>query len=292
MNLNEIQKLSQNKLSFTKKKYTVIIGANPSKTARSPILWNYFFEKTNQNIEMIPIDTKKEHVKKILSLLSKDKNFIGGCVTVPLKEVVFKELFKKKSLDKITKKIGAVNCLYRENDRIIGTNTDGEAALKVFQKKFGNIFNKKCLVLGYGGVGKAIAAFFNSKLKTKVLVSNRTGISKKIIKKNNIEFIKWKEITSILPKMNIIINCTSLGFDKNKQTPIDKKKIKLVKDNTYFFDAIYNPLETNFLKLAKLKSKNYINGLEMNKLQAILAIKKVLKNKISLVKVHKVLTNF
>ena len=56
--------------------------------------------------------------------------------------------------------------------------------------------------------------------------------------------------------MNIIINCTSLGFDKNKQTPIDKKKIKLVKDNAYFFDAIYNPLETNFLKLAKLKSKN------------------------------------
>ena len=88
----------------------------------------------------------------------------------------------------------------------------------------------------------------------------------------------------------MIIN--SNFFDKNKQTPIDKKKIKLVKDNTYFFDAIYNPLETNFLKLAKLKSKNYINGLEMNKLQAILAIKKVLKNKISLVKVHKVLTNF
>ena len=45
MNLNEIQKLSQNKLSFTKKKYKVIIGENPSKTPRSPILWNYFFDR-------------------------------------------------------------------------------------------------------------------------------------------------------------------------------------------------------------------------------------------------------
>ena len=292
MYLKKIQTLAQNKIISKKKNYTVIIGANPSKTARSTKLWNYYFKKTKQNIEMIPIDTKKNNVKKILSYLIKDPNFIGGCVTVPLKEVVFNELLKLNSLENITKKIGAVNCLYRKEKKIIGSNTDGEASLAVFCKRFGNIYNKRCLVLGYGGVGKAVVAFFNSKLKFKVLVANRKKILKRIIKKNSIRGVKWENLIKYIPKVDILINCTSLGFDKNKESPITKKVFNVIKKDTYFFDVIYNPIETPFLKQAKLKSKKLINGLEMNKLQAILAIKKVMKNKTSLKKIHRILSKF
>ena len=292
MYLKKIQLYAQNKIICKKKNYTVIIGANPSKTARSPKLWNYYFKRTKQDIEMIPIDAKKSNVKKILSYLAKDKNFIGGCVTVPFKEVVFNELLKLNSLESITKKIGAVNCLYRKNKKIVGSNTDGEASIAVFCKKFGNINNKKCLVLGYGGVGKAVVAFFNSKLKYKILVANRKKILKKVIKNNNISAVNWKDLTKYIPKVDILINCTSLGFDKNKKSPISKKVFDLIKKDTYFFDVIYNPIETTFLKQAKLKSKNLINGLEMNKLQAILAIKKVMKNKTSLKKIHSILSSF
>jgi shikimate dehydrogenase len=292
MQLKEIQLLAKNKINLSKKNYTVIIGSNPSKTARSPILWNYFFKKTKEEMEMIPIDTTKKNIKKIINVLSKDKKFKGGCVTIPFKEIIFKELLKKNSVDKITKKIGSVNCLYKKNNKIFGTNTDGDASLKVFKKKFGNVKNKKCLILGFGGVGKAVSAFFNSHLNSNVVISNRTNLSKKIIKKNNIEFIKWKEIPKVISEIDIIINCTSLGFNKNKKSPINFETFKMIKKNAYFFDVIYNPLETTFLKLAKLKSKNIINGLEMNKLQAILAIKKVQKNKISLQKIKKSLSKF
>ena len=60
MYLNEIQTLVKNKINLKKKNYTVIIGSNPSKTARSPILWNFFFKKTKMDLEMIPIDTSKK----------------------------------------------------------------------------------------------------------------------------------------------------------------------------------------------------------------------------------------
>ena len=185
-----------------------------------------------------------------------------------------------------------MNCLYKVNNKILGTNTDGDASIRVFQKKFGNIKNKKCLILGFGGVGKAVSAYFSSKLNYKVMVSNRTNLRKKIIKSNNIEFIKWKEIPKVISKIDIIINCTILGFDKNKQSPLNSKIFNLIKKNAYFFDVIYKPQETTFLKLAKIKSKNIINGLEMNKLQAILAIKKVLKNQSSLGVIEKSLSNF
>ena len=78
-------------------------------------------------------------------------------------------------------------------------------------------------------------------------------------------------------------------FEKLKQ---HDENFNNIKKNTYFFDVIYNPLETPFLKLAKLRSKNCINGLEMNKLQAMLAIKKVMKNLTSLRKIEKSLLKF
>ena len=292
MYLKKLQSLIQNKIILKKKKYTVIIGANPSKTARSPALWNYFFKKTGEDIEMIPLDTNKKNVKKILAILSNDKKFLGGCVAVPLKEKIYDELLKKNALDKITKKIGAVNCIYKHENKIFGTNTDGEAAIKVFNSKFGNIKNKKCLILGYGGVGKAITAFFNNATKKKIIVSNRTKINKNIINKNNLEFIEWKKFPEILSIVDIIINCTTLGFNKNIKSPINKKDFNKIKNNTYFFDAIYNPLETTFLKLSKLRSKNSLNGLEMNKMQAILAIKKVLRVKYSINNIQRKLAKF
>ena len=44
MYLNKIKNLAENKI-YLKKNYTVIIGSNPSKTARSPVLWNYFLKR-------------------------------------------------------------------------------------------------------------------------------------------------------------------------------------------------------------------------------------------------------
>ena len=78
--------------------------------------------------------------------------------------------------------------------------------------------------------------------------------------------------------MNVIVNSTSLGFDKqNKKTPIilkEKNKLKLV------YDVIYNPKTTILLKNSQKFGIKIINGLDMNMLQAFCAIKKVFKNKI------------
>ena len=50
---------------------------------------------------------------------------------------------------------------------LYGTNTDGEAALESLKKKFGSIKDKKILLIGFGGAGKAIAAYLSHYLKNK-----------------------------------------------------------------------------------------------------------------------------
>ena len=89
--------------------YAAILGLKPSQGARSPKLWNKTYKHLSKNCEMIPIDIKKKNFSRKIKELIKDKNFIGGAVTIPFKETILK--FLKGNYDKKVKKIGAMNCL-------------------------------------------------------------------------------------------------------------------------------------------------------------------------------------
>ena len=103
--MNKLKTLISNKdLIIKTKKYTSIIGLFPSKGARSPKLWNRAFKKYGIKNEMVPFDVKIKNLPRLMKYLNKDQNFIGGCVTVPYKERIFKLL--KNNITKTSKKIG------------------------------------------------------------------------------------------------------------------------------------------------------------------------------------------
>ena len=82
--------------------------------------------------------------------------------------------------------------------------------------------------------------------------------------------------TDNLEKFNLIINCTSLGFDVNdKKMPLSTKQFENLKKNAIFFDIIYNPKQTLLLEYASKLGHRTFNGLNMNLEQAVLAYAKV-----------------
>ncbi len=272
MNVNS---LIENKINLpTTKKYTAIIGSNPSTTARSPILWNKVYKKKKIKVNMLALDVKKKNINKLINFLEKDKNFIGGAVAVPFKEVIFKSL--KNNIQNDAKKIGAINCLYKNKlGKLVGINTDGESALFVFKKKFGKINNKNIAIIGFGGVGKAVASFF-SKDAAKVTIFSRKLKDKQLCKKYKYKWLKFDKIEKNISDYDVIINCTSIGFDKNlKKTPIREKVIKQLSKKTIIFDVIYNPLITKLIRLSKKNKIKTINGSEMNIYQAVIAFMQV-----------------
>ena len=133
---NSFSKIINNKVSLNNlDKFAAIIGSQPSKGARSPILWNSAFKAHGLNYLMIPLDVEKNNLFRLLDNLNYDKNFIGGAITTPHKISVAEWLGNK--ITKESEKIGAVNCLYRnEKGELTGTNTDGEAATISFEKKY------------------------------------------------------------------------------------------------------------------------------------------------------------
>jgi len=250
--------------------YAAIIGESPSKGARSPKLWNAVFNDSNTNCLMIPLDVAQNQVIDLLNDLRQDSDFIGGAIAVPYKEVVAQWLGNNISLE--AKKIGAVNCLYRgSNGELYGTNTDGEASLVAFENKFGSVDSKKILILGLGGAGKAVVAYFSSK-SNYVTVATRSDSATQYANKIGARWIDWSHIDTLITEQDVIINCTSVGFGLQENlSPLNKAQVEKLDKSTIIYDIIYQPLETKLLSISKSLGISTLNGLSMNLEQAVLA---------------------
>ena len=117
------------------------------------------------------------------------------------------------------------------------------------------IKNKKALILGAGGVVPSIIIALKKMQISKIYLSNRTKLKALEIKKlfPEIEIIEWGETLNF----DIIINATSIGLNNKDEINIDYKNIS---QNKFFYDVIYNPKETNFLRRAKEFGAHTENG--------------------------------
>ena len=68
----------------------------------------------------------------------------------------------------------------------------------------------------------------------------------------------------------MIINATSLGLKKEDKIDLD---FSSTSKNKFFYDVIYNPNETNFLKIGKELGNKTLNGKLMFIYQALSAFK-------------------
>ena len=256
--------------------YCLIVGGEGTNKARSPKIWNRVLRKNKIDCKMIPIEVKKKHLNLLLKYLEKDSKFLGGSVTKPYKESIFNYL--GNNMDIFTKRIGSVNCLFKDK-KLKGLNTDGIGFFETLKKNKINKNFKNILLLGYGGAGKAVLVFLKKYFskKTNIYCTTRKNLSRKVIN-SGCKWIQWKKRYIDLKKFNLIVNSTSIGFGRLKaKTPInlqEKKNLAVV------YDVIYNPKKTILIKNSQKLGIKTINGLDMNMLQALFAIKKVFKSKV------------
>jgi len=273
---NQVSELVTNTF-ICDKQYAAIIGLTPSKGARSPILWNAAFEAANKSTKMYPLDVIPENLTSLMSCLADDADFIGGAVTMPYKEDVAKWLGNNNMTEEAIH-IGAVNSLFRnKNGELFGTNTDGEAALRSFEARYGDVKNKKILLMGPGGAGKATAAYFSKAVgpSGKLSITGRLSSEKGrqlVCALGASEWIEWGDMTDVFREIDVLINCTSIGFELQiESSPVNDSDIRLLTDKCVVFDVIYRPSQTKLMEYAIKRGLDVLNGSEMNLEQAVLA---------------------
>jgi len=229
---------------------------NPVKHSKGIIIHNKAFKKLNLNNIYVNflVDDLKSFIKEYKPIIS------GLSITIPFKREIIKYLDR---VDPIAKKIGAVNTVIKKNKKLIGYNTDITGAIKAIESKI-KIKNKKVLMLGAGGVARAIGYGIIQK-KGKLTILNRTTKkAKKLAKELKCSSGSLKELKN-QKNIDIIINATSIGmFPDINKTLIKKQTLKkIISKNTIVFDSIYNPGKTKLLKEAKKLCCNIIVGYDM-----------------------------
>jgi shikimate dehydrogenase len=217
----------------------------------SPTLHNYWIKNNSINAIYEKRKLDESELDELI-LQIKQKKIDGVNVTVPFKKTII-PLLDELSIE--AENTQSVNTLYLRDNKVMGHNTDIIGFQTSIKKSKYDISNKEIFILGAGGVVPSIIFALNKMKVSKIKISNRTIENAENVKKlfKNIEIIEWGEV----PSFDMIINATSIGLKKEDYINLD---FSLVSKNCFFYDVIYNPTETNFLKTGKKMGNITLNG--------------------------------
>ena len=185
--------------------------------------------------------------------------------------------FEAKDENNVWKPLGQITDGQQSELRAKGYNTDADGITLALQKDLKlKLKELKVLFLGAGGAGRVAALKLAEEKVSKLYLVNRTiskteELATEIRKRypNTLVYVGYPE--NISGKIDLVLNSTSLGLNKNDPLPIDESKFSL--DNAKsVFDMIYNPAETKLLEKAKSAGCNTSNGLGMLLWQGVKAL--------------------
>ena len=233
-----------------------IIG-NPVRHSLSPMIHNGAFKRLGWNAVYLAFEIKnlEEALRGIRGL-----GVRGVSVTHPFKTEVIPFLDK---VEKLAKKIGAVNTIVHREGRLIGYNTDCDGALEALEEKM-DLRGKRVVLLGAGGAARAIG-FGLKERNCQLIIANRSrdrgGALSRELKCHFIPMSSLVKMKGGELEADVVINATSLGMvPRERETPLPKK---LLRKGMMVMDIVYEPLQTKLLREAKEKGCLTINGLEM-----------------------------
>jgi len=246
------------------KKYLVI--GNPIGHSLSPLIHNYWIKK--YCLKDIIYEKRKIEEKDLEIIIKeiREDEIVGVNVTVPFKKLIIPFLDK---LDLSAEETQSVNTLFKINNKIVGYNTDRNGfwdTIKNFypttkdSRKPPPLEGKHIFILGAGGVTSSVISALKSGGANNIILSNRTKEKANQLKKlfPELEVLDWGKRPSLC---DIVINTTSIGLTKNEEIKVDFSDYdKNFHKNFLFYDLIYNPKETVFLKKARLRGNKTMNG--------------------------------
>ena len=257
-------------------KFAGIIGYPLSHTL-SPSMHNFIYQKLGIDVEYkkweISPNNLKSHIEKI-----NNENFIGANITVPYKEKIVPLLDEIRNEAKFT---GAVNTIVKNNNKLIGYNTDVYGIEQTLDIKLKNDVINNAVIFGAGGAAKAAFFVLLQRGLNNLTIVNRTKSNalKMISKFNNancdqtiITLNEKSQIKSACLSADLIINTTILGMKGSGYEDISPIDSTFIDSNSVIFDMVYNPTKTPLIKIALERNANIIEGLDMLVYQAIKSI--------------------
>jgi shikimate dehydrogenase len=240
----------------------------PIKHSLSPAMHNAAFAKLGLDWTYVLLPTPPGQLTQALEeLLARD--FVGSNVTMPHKRAVIPYL---DGLSDAARLIGAVNTIHIQDGKFYGENTDAIGFLNALRESGHDPKGMRVAMLGAGGAARAALFSLLRAGAGRVTVINRTverGVSlvddlAKVFPASSLSFepLNSETLAALQGQVDLVVNSTSVGMLPHSDAspwPADVP----IPTGAIFYDIVYYPIQTQFLRRAQEAGQKTVNGLGM-----------------------------
>ncbi|MHC1947090.1 shikimate dehydrogenase [Bradyrhizobium sp. UFLA06-06] len=185
--------------------------------------------------------------------------FAGVNVTFPYKEAVV-ELLDDLAPD--ARAIGAVNTIVADGARLVGHNTDASGFVRAIAPLLASAPRGPIALIGAGGVGKAIA-FALAGLgvgELRIFDADSVRAAQLAAQLADRHVVHAASIVTAAHGAVGLVNATPVGMLPSRDTPVPDA---LLHRSMWIADAVYTPLWTPLLTMAKERGADVLTGRDL-----------------------------
>jgi shikimate dehydrogenase len=235
----------------------------PARHSLSPVILNAAFEAASADWVYTVFEVPPERGAEAVAA-ARTLGLGGMSVTMPHKAAAAAAVDERTPA---AEALGAVNCVYWRGDTLVGDNTDGPGFVDALRVDEGiDPSGRRCVVVGAGGAGRAVARSLGRAGATDVAVVNRSRApaERAAALAGPVGRVGGPED---IPKADLVVNATPLGMGvvvgadgSSEPLPLDPG---LLHAGQVVADLIYHPAATPLLAAARSRGIVTVNGLGM-----------------------------
>src|SRR5206468_994440 len=259
------------------------IFGDPVAHSLSPQMQNAALRACEIDMQYARFHIRTNELRSALLFL-RTLDFVGINVTVPHKIAAFTQV---DETDESAARAEAVNTIRVRDQKLIGSNTDGEGFLRAIRTEFSiDLRDLRVMIIGAGGgTGHAIAWQCALENCERLVLVNRTLEKANALVERlrasfagprvlgplaRLEAVPWDEavLRAQLADIDLLVNATPLGMNPSDFSPVPAR---LLAPHHMVFDAVYGSSKTSLLRAADEAGARGANGLSMLLNQGALA---------------------
>ena len=247
------------------KKIKLALIGNSISQSRAPHLHEMMGKIYNIDIAYDlkdPSTNTREAFESTLESL-RAEGYTGCNVTFPFKSVALESVTYS---DSAVTEVGATNTLYFADGSVCATNTDYTGFCKGYCSRRGAKPAGEVLMLGAGGVGRAVAMGIFKVGATKLYIYDlhAEAATNLALRVNGAGYdavvVSAEEVPTISQRVSGVVNCSPVGHYSTPGTPLDTS---LFGPQDWAFDAVYTPLDTEFMCAASAAGLELVSGFDL-----------------------------
>ncbi len=241
--------------------FAEVIG-DPIAQSKSPIIHKYWLERLGIEADYRATRVAAKDLGAFFSARRGIADWRGCNVTIPHKQKVM-PLIDVLSPGALA--VGAVNCVARDGDRLVGHNSDVDGVAAALDEA--ELKGAKVMMIGAGG--GALAAIHYLRLRNAAQIAMLVRDPRKAARRHDragseIEIYSLDQCERAIAGAAVLINASPMGMEG--AAPMPPGLLACIAEHaagTIAFDMVYKPLETAFLDAARANGGDAVDGLTM-----------------------------